>query len=298
MTVLCIFGLLLPCDLVFPWVTHNGQYDSEIVVNEIKGVQVELVLTATRANGDSAQVTHQLMPYETWHVDASVVFAALGEGPGYVVRMQCDATTISAAYVVRLLAGSSGRSPAQANVVQTSSATQHLLYNYLPSDMQFQSAIVVANMGDEVAHLTMRAYQEGIKAGEVTLQLHSGRPFAALASELFPHLVGSIYAVVSADQPILGSAFIFNSLSEPSMANAQPLAVLPMAPDPDPNGVWVRKRPSPRWTSEMPHVALNDELWVIAGAEFGVASDAVSIYNSSAISGGKGSRCRCGDTIT
>lgn len=272
-------SLAFHVELVFPWVTHNEQYDSVLVVNELSGSPTEIILTATRANGDEVQVTEFIQGYQQWTADASSLFSALGPGPDYSVRLISASDALYGAYVIRLISGVSGQSPAQANVVDASEASPIIAFSYLPSNADFEAAPVVVNLGGENATVSLTAFQEGLIADRIEVAIPAGRPFADLVSNLFPQLSGDMYVVASSDQPLLGVSFVFNHFSEPSMANAVALNSVPDAPDPQPLGVWVPRHPIPHSVSEMPHLAFEGEVWVIGGAEFGATSDQVSIYN-------------------
>ena len=107
------------------------------------------------------------------------------------------------------------------------------LFSFLSiSDAGF-SAPVVINMGSAAADVTFHAFQSGQLAGSATVNVSAGRPVAQLTSALFPDLSGDLYVVAESSQPLLGVAFIFNSLREPSMANA---VALSSVPNPDSGG--------------------------------------------------------------
>ena len=228
----CLFA---QTDLVYPWVTNNSLFRSTVVINNLGDAAATVSLTATRADGSTETVTVDIPAFDQMVSTAGDLFGALGEGPGYSVRVTSDASDIKGALVVVGTGSPSGSSPAQADVLNAIGASNISLFSYLPLSSGF-SAPVVVNMGDAAADITMHAFQGGLLAGSSDpVSVEAGRPFTALASDLFPGVSGDIYMVAESTQPILGMAFIFNDQREPSMSASSAIDAVP-SPDPGTGG--------------------------------------------------------------
>ena len=234
-----LFWFVLGCsafgfdtDLVFPWVTNQPQFGTRLVIDNLNPNPAELTLTARRQavgeqDGESETVNHTLAPFEQWVVSSGELFPSLGEGSGYMVRVQSEADLIQGGFVITGTQSASGSSPSQGNLATAGQAAPILLFNYLPLADDGFSAPVVVNMGDVTANVRFHAFQNGVIAATVMREIKSLHPLAQVAQSLFPDLAGDTYVVVESDQPLLGLAFIFNDLLEPSLANAVALAAVP-----------------------------------------------------------------------
>lgn len=217
-------------DLVFPWVTNNPSFRATVVINNLNAQSVDITLTATRAAGSSPEsetVMVNLGPFAQLVSVAGDLFLGMGEGSAYMVRLLSDADNITGGFVVTGTQSTSGSSPSQANVFNASEASGIILYNYLSVGGGGFSAPVVINMGDSDADVTFYAFQNGIEVGRTVRNVASLHPLADIVSNLFGDIQGDLYLVAESSQPLLGVAFIFNSLLEPSMANAVPLGGVP-----------------------------------------------------------------------
>lgn len=216
-------------DIIFPWVSNNDNFTSKIIINNLDPTEATVVLVATRNDG-SEQGKEVTIPGNGQLVtDAGQLFDTLGNGVGYRVIIT-SSNKVDAAQVVAGTTTASGSSPAQADSLNPADAAPILRFNYMPIGNGF-SAPVVVNMGNSDATIKFHAYQNGALAassGEVTLA--AGRPFASVTSDLFPNMTGDFLVVAEADQPLLGSAFLFNDRREPSMANAKAMDKLLTAP--------------------------------------------------------------------
>ncbi len=215
-------------ELIFPWVTNNSQFRGVIIVNNPSVDSVTVMLVARRNNGDTASATRTIAPFEQLVEGTDTLFSEIGEGPGFSVQLTSDANDIVGAFVIRGTASASGSSPAQANVSTPDDASQILMFSYLPVPAEGgDSAPVVVNMGSDVADVRFHGYQDGQKVGTFAVMVDPLRPYANVTSAMFAGVVGDLYVVAESDQPILGMAFIFNSETEPSMANAVPFSNVP-----------------------------------------------------------------------
>jgi hypothetical protein len=214
-------------DLLYPWVTSNQNFSATIVINNLNAESVTVTLTATRADGTSETVSREVAGTDLLAINAGVLFAGLGDGSGYRVRMTSDASNVQGAFVVNNLVTGTGGSPSQANVVPVSSASNIILFSYLPNDGSGFSAPVVVNTTGSSIEATYYAIQGGIRAAETTRTIGANAPFAEGVNTLFPEVSGDLYVVVEASVPILGAAFIFNSAGEPALANTVAIDAVP-----------------------------------------------------------------------
>lgn len=229
----CIFSFAQN-DLVFPWVTNNSGFQATVSINNFGSQTSQLQLVANRAENSTDTPTETinltLAPLEQVVMTASELFTTMGQGSGYSIRISGDTQNISGALVVNSTGTASGASPSQADIVSLSNAGNFAAFNYLPLDTGF-SAPVVYNAGTESANVTYHAYQNGKKEATATQTIPAGKPFATTTQTLFPDLMGNIYVVAEANQPLIGLAFLFNDVLEPSMSTAKKLDFLPKGPD-------------------------------------------------------------------
>ena len=214
---------------ILPWVTNNPNFRSTVIVNNLNDVDVEVILVATRNNGDEEGVILEIPALSQVAADAGSLFPVLGDGPGYTVIAVYNDPNVSSAFIINSQSGASGNSPAQADVVSPDAAGENLLFNFLPViPGSGASAPVVVNLGEEEAQIVFHAYQGGTEiATSEPIALASGRPFADITANLFPGVEGNIFVVAESTQPLVGMAFIFNEFGEPSMANATAIAAVP-----------------------------------------------------------------------
>lgn len=225
------FFLIAQADLVFPWVTNNSQFGGTVIVVNPNTQSANVTMVARRNNGNTATTTKTIPAFGQLVSDAGDLFPSLGDGPGFSIELSSSSDGIRGAFVVSGTASPSGNSPAQANVADSSSASNFLMYAYLPIPSDGgNSAPVVVNMGGSEADITFHGYQNGDEVGTYKVFVPPKRPFAQVTSDMFPGIEGDLYVIAESDQPILGMAFIFNSLTEPSMSNAIPVGGLPELP--------------------------------------------------------------------
>lgn len=229
-------NLMGASELVYPWVTNNAQFQGKIIVNNLNTTEVEVTLRAVRPDPDDPQgaeetVRFQLAPLEQRVSDTADLFPTLQDGSGFTVFLSSSADRIGGAFVVTgTKSDGLGNSPAQGNVVPATEIGTVLSFNYLPSpdDPVAASAPVVINMGLQTTSVTFYAYQAGKRfQSDQSYQVLPGRPLAALTKTIFPDLEGDLYVVAEADQALMGVAFLFNELREPSMSNALVIDAVP-----------------------------------------------------------------------
>lgn len=224
--LLCTTLSFAQTDLIYPWITSNQNFNALIVINNLNGNDVTVTLTATRADGTSETVTRTVPATDLLVETAGVLFAGLGDGAGYSVRMTSSASNIQGAFVVNNLVTPSGASPSQANVVPASSAANIIMFSYLPNSGGFAAPVVVNTTGSAI-EATYYAIQGGARAASVTRTIGANAPYAEGVNTLFPEVSGDLFVVVEAPAPILGAAFIFNGSGEPALANTVAIDAVP-----------------------------------------------------------------------
>jgi len=221
--------------LVYPWVTNNSQFKSQLIIVNTTSEDALVLLEAQRADGTIESVERTVGAFQQLVESTETLFATLGEGAGYAVTLSSEVDGLQGAMVVAGTGSASGDSPAQANPLPMGQGSMNLLFSFLPipDDPVAASAPVVVNAGDQLAQVEFFGFQDGERfVSDTIVDLNPGQPFAALTSSLFPDLAGNVFVVASSDQPLLGMAFIFNNQREPSMAPAQAIQEVPGGLDP------------------------------------------------------------------
>ncbi|CAM2064033.1 SMP-30/gluconolactonase/LRE family protein [Sulfidibacter corallicola] len=207
-------------DWVVPWITHNGQFKSDIIWTNPTAEALVLNLVAKRNGGETFEAQVTLDPLAQRVAAVNELFPQLEEGAGFALYMNSESDALLGSYMVVGTQSASGSSPAQGNIQLQSTAGRHLIFPFLPDPASQISAPVVVNLGTDTANLVMTAYQDSAILGQREHTLAVGEPFAAVSSDLFPDLSGPIYLHVQADQPLAGTSFAFNELLEPSVSEA------------------------------------------------------------------------------
>ena len=225
-----VFGF--QSDLIFPWVTQNDLFQGVIVLNNLQPNEATVNLIATRQAGSTPATRMAgpltIAPHGQRKFEAGALFPDLtGAGGGYMVRVTSEQTGVVGAFLILGGTSSARRSPSQANVCKPENAAPIIAFAFLESSPRVFSAPVVINMGDATATIRFHAYQDRVEAATAERMVPALHPHAELTADLFPDLEGSLMVVAESEAPLLGAAFIFNDLLEPSMANAVPLDVLP-----------------------------------------------------------------------
>ena len=225
-------GMMLMCswlslagEWLLPWVANkDGAWASEIAINNHSDVDVTVTLVAVRPDGQSETVSGIQVPaYGHYRVQAGSLFESLGSGSGYCVYVYSESDRLSAAAKISSTNTSSGDSPALAHAVMLSDAGPNWLIPFMPYSSGGASAPVLVNIGDYPAHVTLTAFGgSGVPLGESTMMIEPGLPFADTMDSLFAGVTESSYLRIQSDGLILGMAFNFNQLREPSAMLAVP----------------------------------------------------------------------------
>lgn len=215
---------------VLPWVANrDGAWASELAINNHSAYTVEVELEAIRPSGERETVRDiALPPWGQWVADAGTTFPSLGSGSGYVVFIRADTETLSAAVKVSSLNTASGDSPSLGAAVLTAQATNRLVFQFMPYSPGAAAAPVIVNVTDQDATVEISAYSATgqAKLASISREIPGRTPFADVMDNLFPQVDEPTYLVVSSDVALVGMAFNFNVLREPSMINAQPSTII------------------------------------------------------------------------
>lgn len=226
MHLLRLFSLLA-CSLsliagnqTIPWIANkDGEWSSQIILNNPGLTSADVTLQAVRADGSSHDATLTLNAGQQQVLIPTQVFSSLGSGSGFSLFISSESSDISAAVRVASLNAASGFSPAMATAVRDEHASNRLIYPVMPIDGF--SALVITNLDNQQTHVSITAHTEsGVYGAPVELTVEARRPTALLLSTLFPELTDNAYVVVEADGSVVGSNFSFNAELEPSMINA------------------------------------------------------------------------------
>ncbi len=221
--------------LVFPWVSNNSQFESIVVVNNLRQEDIEIVLTARRGNGEQSSVTRSVASEGFLESLASELFPDLGSGSGFAIEVETPDSSVFGAWVTNNLETISGRSPSQGNAIllpkvigqQTQLVGPTLLLSYLPVVDGLTSAPVILNVGNEAADVQLYFYtQDGALVASETLS--GTKPFQPFAAVANTWVETNSYVIAQSQQPLTGVSFVFNSDSEPSIGNGS--QIVPQLP--------------------------------------------------------------------
>lgn len=217
--------------LVYPWISKNPQFESDIVVNNYGSDKALVWFSAVRAEG-AFHTRAVVIPARGFVRDTTEhLFPEIGEGSGYSIRVLSDSSQVSGGWVTNNLFAASGRSPSQGvaiNMLDPSLAKDRagssILFGYLPISANLVSAPVVVNMGAEAADVQLDFYDamgQLVFSDQQTLAAQAPfRPFATVANNLVPAGSGDLQMVATSETSILtGVSFVFNTSAEPAIGN-------------------------------------------------------------------------------
>ncbi len=207
---------------VLPWVANKtGEWSSEVVLNNLDVADVEVTLTAVRADGSSETVATVVPGHSQFANLAANIFTGLGSGSGYTIFVNAASDTLGVAVRVASVNTASGFSPSMGEAVPVAQSAPRLVFQTLPADGF--SAPAVAHLGSDNHTVTFRAYTaSGEFPTSFSVTLPARTPYANVVTAMFPGLAEGAFLVAESDVPLVGANFSFNSLLEPSLINAQP----------------------------------------------------------------------------
>jgi photosystem II stability/assembly factor-like uncharacterized protein len=226
---------------MLPWISNNaGSFSSTIILNNYGSQDVEMLLTARRADG-SKETAARVVPARGFlQENAATLFPALGSGSGYAVEVFAGVSHIHGGWITNSLKSVSGASPSMGNAVWVPSGSETtdrmgdtLFFGRMPSGSAILSAPVIVNVGNTTADVVLEFFNaEGqlLKTDTTTLLgLEKMTPFAALVSDLLPSETQTVMVVARAEGGRLtGASFVFDlTYIEPAIGNAVALPYTP-----------------------------------------------------------------------
>ncbi len=214
--------------LIFPWVSHNDDYDSIVAIANPSAQPAELQLEARRANGEHASLTRTIPAHGFLREHAAALFSELGAGAGFSIEVRSDNPNLYGSWITHNLRAPSGSSPSQGAAVRVPDAGglsddfgEAVVYGYLPRNEDLTAGAVLVNAGTEAVDVTLRYFDHvGQLVHEAMLPaLEPLRPWTALTTQL-PIPTGDLTLEASAPGARLtGVGFVFNRSFEPSIGN-------------------------------------------------------------------------------
>jgi len=233
---------LLP--MVYPWISNNTRFDSSMIINNRNCLPIDVTMEARRHGGDMEVIERRIPPGGFLEESAGSLFPGLGEGPGYCVTVRANQAGLFGRWVSNNRDTPSLASPSQGVGIQipgdlmpplppNARVGTSLLYGFLPLESNSFSAPVMVNVGNEPTDIDLYFYSRTgdllKKVDKAVADLLPFEPFAAVSSQYLSGMTVSATSMVahSKDQPITGVAFIFNSLGEPALGNAEGIDFIP-----------------------------------------------------------------------
>lgn len=287
-------------DWVLPWVaTKDGEWRSEIVINNLSDTTATVGMTAVRPSGEQETELVTVPPFSQWASAARDLFVDLGSGSGYTVFCSADVDSMTIAARVASEQAASGFSPSMGSAVDEKHAATTLVYPTMPADGF--SAPAVVNLGQEEATVQISAFTATGQFGETFHTTIPGRtPYANVVTNLFPGLSEGAYLVVRSNTAVVGANFSFNTGLEPSMITAVPgtevdttviepllagLATTATVADVynmSTSTIYDKRRDCPDVTSDVS--LTNPEQFIVASVDYGSGcTDALGVYHSGSL---------------
>ncbi len=217
--------------LIYPWISKNAQFASDIVINNYGSLDALVLLSAVRAEGEF-HTRAMMVPARGFVRETTEnLFPEIGEGAGYSMRLMSESQSIQGRWVTNNLTAASGSSPSQGVAINMldelqakDGAGMEILYGYLPISETLVSAPVIVNMGSSATDVQMDFYDRSgqlVFSDNQTLAAQQPyRPFATVANNLVPSESGDLYMLASSDSETLtGVGFVFNTSAEPAIGN-------------------------------------------------------------------------------
>ena len=231
-----------PTRLVYPWISHNDQFESIIIVNNPDPLPAEVQMEAIRADGGNELTETFTVPaYGFLKRSAGELFPLMGKGSGYTVRLSSAAEKLNGRWVTYNLFTTTGKSPSQGVAVRVGAedgvkrerAGESILFGFLPFEAGLVSAPVIVNLGPENAAITLYFFDEAgtlLLIDDQTLkELPPFRPFAVVTRELAGQAAEQDLQLIaqSKTSPLTGVSFVFNGANEPAIGNISAIDFAP-----------------------------------------------------------------------
>ena len=208
---------------VIPWVVNNSQWNSRIAVYNKDFWPHYVEFTAVTSTGETLVEARNVSGNTVLAWEADELFPNLS---GYSISIEVDFGLRSKVFASFLTfnkeAQSGGNSPSQTTGTLPGEQSSDLIFGYLPTG-EISAIVLTAPGVDGPTTVTLTAFgSDQGKLGETNITLTGSQPYAALVNDLFANLTlpenVAIRATSNGTTKMAGTAFIFNSSREPSMA--------------------------------------------------------------------------------
>ncbi len=217
-----------PSHLIYPWVSHNDDYDSIVGIANTSSEPAVVRLDARRGNGEHASLTQTIPPRGFLREHAANLFPELGAGAGFSIEARSDNPGLYGSWITNNLRAPSGSSPSQGGAVRVTDGGgladnygDAVVFSYLPRNEDLTAGAVLINAGSEAVDVSLRYFNS---AGQLVheamiMALEPLRPWTALTTQL-PVPSGDLTLEASAPGARLtGVGFVFNRSFEPSIGS-------------------------------------------------------------------------------
>ncbi len=201
---------------VFPWVSNNQQYQSQLWLSNGWDRDGMVRLQATSGNGSSAQVEIELAAKQMISLDLDQLFDLT---PSFSLLVYASSDLIQSQLHVTLQSyGLAAVDGIRVPPLSFDGGAFGLTFNVLPNQ-DAVSAITLVNISDEIAQLTVRAFsRDGSLLHQSNLELEPRIPYARLTDTFAPNQ--DVRIEVGSFDEIVGASFLFNAKGYPSIVPA------------------------------------------------------------------------------
>jgi len=211
---------------IIPWVVDNAAFTSRVALFNNGDQTASVRIRAVDRQGETREMTVPVPAESVFAAEAGELFTNF---TGYSLFLETDADSLYPSFLTfNTEARSGGHSPSQTTAQYEPALTSSLLFGYVPGSEV--AAIVLVAAGEKTGPIPVRLELYGPLGGlldSVDIELTGNQPNASLVRDLFPDAPedASVKAIAGDGTHIAGTTFVFNDLSQPSMAAAFPLPV-------------------------------------------------------------------------
>ncbi len=223
----------LPFRWLYPWVSHNSQYDSLVIANNLADEEMWVKFSAQRESGPSWESdVIKIDAHGFLKAKPKQLFPDIEFGSGFALTMFASQQRAAGRWVTNNLNTTTGASPSQAVAIALdgdllADVGSNLHFGFLPLTDGLVSSPVVVNVGEEPADIQLTFYdRSGQEVADLVLsQVEPLRPFARVAHELVPEMSPNLTMIARSTAPLAGLVFVFNQQSETAIGNASSLGI-------------------------------------------------------------------------
>ena len=212
---------------IVPWVVDNDAFASRVAIFNKGVLPADVHIRAVDRQGDTRTMTVEIPAESVYARAAGELFA---DFTGYSLFIESEADSIYPSFLTfNLEDRSGGNSPSQTTAQYQPATTSALLFGYVPGSEVAAIVLVAAAEKTGPTPVELELFgQEGGLLERVNVELTGNQPLAVLVRDLFSDVPAdaSVRAVATDGTLITGTTFVFNDLSQPSMAAAFPLPVV------------------------------------------------------------------------